>query len=106
VGAPPVTEVGVSGPRVLAAALALGVTTAVLALVDRPHPPAGATTLIVALGLLDSPSELAAMGIAFVLLTGLCAVWVRLGADRGHHGHSDVRRVGQEPGVSRQEVRR
>jgi len=80
-GAPPITEAGVNGSRVLAAALALGVTTATLHLVRRTHPPAGATTLIVSLGLLDSPSELVAMGSAFVLLTGLCAALVRLLSD-------------------------
>lgn len=105
-GAPPVTEAGVSGPRVLAAALALGVTTAVLRLVGRSHPPAGATTLIVALGLLDSPAELAAMGVAFVLLTGLCAVWVRLVAERGQQDQPDARPAGDESGMPTQEVRR
>lgn len=77
-GAPPVTEAGTSGPRVLAAALALALTTMVLHLVDRPHPPAGATTLIVALGLLDSPSELAAMCVSFLLLAVICAVLRRI----------------------------
>ena len=73
-GAPPATETGVSGANVLAAALALALTTAILYVVDRPHAPAGATTLIVSLGLLDSPSELAAMGLSFLLLAVVCVV--------------------------------
>jgi CBS domain-containing membrane protein len=77
-GAPPVTEVGTTGARVLAAALALSLTTVILHVVDRSHAPAGATTLIVSLGLLDSPSELAAMGVSFLLLAGVCAVLKRI----------------------------
>jgi CBS domain-containing membrane protein len=78
-GAPPVTEAGTSGARVLAAALALALTTVILHVVDRSHAPAGATTLIVSLGLLDSPTELAAMGVSFLLLAGVCAglKWIR-----------------------------
>ena len=77
-GAPPVTDAGTSGARVLAAALALSLTTVILHALDRSHAPSGATTLIVALGLLDSPSELAAMCLAFVLLAGLCVVLRRI----------------------------
>lgn len=77
-GAPPVTEAGTSGARVLAAALAVSLTTAILHVLDRSHAPAGATTLIVSLGLLDSPSELAAMAVAFLLLAGVCVVLRRL----------------------------
>ena len=77
-GAPPVTEAGTSGAHVLAAALAVSLTTAILHVLDRSHAPAGATTLIVSLGLLDSPSELAAMSLAFLLLAGVCVVLRRL----------------------------
>jgi CBS domain-containing membrane protein len=72
VGAPPVTEAGTDGPRVVAAAVALALTAVVLRLLDRSHPPAGATTLIIALGLLDSASEVAAMAVSILLLTALC----------------------------------
>jgi CBS-domain-containing membrane protein len=34
-----------------------------------PHPPAGATTLIVSLGILRTPSELAVLMLAVALLT-------------------------------------
>jgi hypothetical protein len=47
--------------RVFAAALALGGTGFVMVLADRSHPPAGATTLIVALGLMPGSSALVAL---------------------------------------------
>jgi len=47
--------------RVLAAALALGGTGFVMVLADRSHPPAGATTLIVALGLMPGSAALVAL---------------------------------------------
>ena len=34
-----------------------------------PHPPAGATTLIVSLGILREPAQLAVLMVAVVLLT-------------------------------------
>jgi len=37
-------------PHILATSLSLGVTTLLMLLLDAPHPPAGATTLIVSLG--------------------------------------------------------
>jgi len=76
--APPVTVAGTSGARVLATAMALALTTVILHLVDRSHAPAGATTLIVSLGLLDSPHELAAMFVSFLLLAGVCAALRRI----------------------------
>jgi CBS domain-containing membrane protein len=106
VGAPPVTEAGVNGPRVLAAALALGLTTAILRLVGRSHPPAGATTLIVALGLLDSPSELAAMSISFLLLTALCATVVRYRNASGRPDRAGTRRAEDESRTVGHEVER
>lgn len=73
-GAPPATEAGTTGARVLATALALALTTVILHLLDRSHAPAGATTLIVSLGLLESPHDLVAMFVSFLLLAGVCAV--------------------------------
>jgi CBS-domain-containing membrane protein len=55
---PPALQEGVSVPRVVAAAGSLAVTTLVLLLLKAPHPPAGATTLIVSLGLLRTPTQL------------------------------------------------
>jgi CBS domain-containing membrane protein len=55
-------------PRVLAAALALSATGALMALFRVNHPPAGATTLIVALGIIFQPRELIVIEIAVILL--------------------------------------
>lgn len=43
---------GVDAPRVGAAALSLGLTSGLMVLFRAPHPPAGATTLIISLGIL------------------------------------------------------
>jgi CBS-domain-containing membrane protein len=65
----PAYVVGVDGPRVAAAALSLGLTGGVMVLLKAPHPPAGATTLIVSLGILHTPPQLAVLMLAVVLLT-------------------------------------
>lgn len=68
---PPVLEEGITWARVGAAALSLALTTLVLRLLDTPHAPAGATTLIVSLGLLTSAGELLSIAVAVVLVTVL-----------------------------------
>ena len=45
--------------RIAAVALALGLTSGILVLLSLDHPPAAATALLVALGLLRSPEDLA-----------------------------------------------
>ena len=60
---------GVHGPRLLAAALSLSATGALMALLRISHPPAGATTLIVSLGIISQPKELVIIEIAVILLT-------------------------------------
>ncbi len=60
---------GVHGPRVLAAALSLSATGALMALFRVSHPPAGATTLIVSLGIISQPKELVIIEAAVILLT-------------------------------------
>ena len=60
---------GIHGPRVLAAALSLSATGALMALFRVSHPPAGATTLIVSLGIITQPKELVIIEVAVVLLT-------------------------------------
>src|SRR3984885_1192315 len=65
-------------PRVLAAALALSATGAFMALFRVSHPPAGATTLIVALGIISQPRELIVIEIAVILLTAQAFVINRL----------------------------
>jgi CBS-domain-containing membrane protein len=66
-----VLQAGVTVPRVIAAAGSLAVTALVLLLLAAPHPPAGATTLIVSLGLLHTPRQLLTMAAAVVLVTGV-----------------------------------
>src|ERR1039458_6262437 len=63
------TNPGVHGPRVLAAALSLSATGALMALLRVSHPPAGATTLIVSLGIISQPKELVIIELAVILLT-------------------------------------
>src|SRR5579883_3665310 len=65
----PALAVGVTWPRVLAAALSLGLTTGIMVLLKSPHPPAGATTLIISLGILTQPWQLVLLMVAVLLLT-------------------------------------
>jgi CBS-domain-containing membrane protein len=65
----PATTTGVTGPRVLAAALSLGCTAGLMVLLRAPHPPAGATTLIISLGIITKPPYLVLLMAAVILLT-------------------------------------
>lgn len=58
-------------PIIFSAALSLSVTGAVMILLRVSHPPAGATTLIVSLGLISRPRDLLILEIAVVVLTAL-----------------------------------
>ena len=69
--APSVLEVGVSAARVGAAALSVGLTGIFILLARDSHPPAGATALIVSLGLLKTPPELFVMALSVVLLSAV-----------------------------------
>src|SRR5215472_12369950 len=62
------THQGIFWPRILSAALSLSVTGALMVLLDVSHPPAGATTLIVSLGIISKPRELVIIEIAVFLL--------------------------------------
>lgn len=61
-------QAGIYGPRILAAALSLSTTGAFMVLLRASHPPAGATTLIVSLGIISKPQELVIIEIAVFLL--------------------------------------
>jgi len=74
----PALSVGVTWPRVIAAALSLGLTAGVMVLLKAPHPPAGATTLIISLGILHQPWQIALLMAAVVLLTTQAIVINRL----------------------------
>ncbi len=64
----PAVAVGVNGARVGAAAVSLGLTALLMAVLAVPHPPAGATTLIVSLGILTKLSEFVVLMVGVVLL--------------------------------------
>lgn len=66
--APSVVDSSVTFPRVIAASLALASTGAVMVLAKSPHAPAGATTLIIALGFITAPFSLFIIEVAVGLL--------------------------------------
>ena len=67
--APPVIEQGITAPRIVAACLSLAVTAFVLQVLRTPHPPAGATTLLVSLGILTAATELLTVMLSVALIT-------------------------------------
>ncbi|MHC6591843.1 HPP family protein [Arthrobacter sp. C152] len=60
---------GLTALHVLSGVLSVGLTTLVLTWLGLPHPPAGATTLIISLGILSTPVQLASMAGAIILIT-------------------------------------
>lgn len=66
---PPALATSMTGARVGAAAVSLALTSAFMVWLRAPHPPAGATTLIVSLGILREPEQLVVLMVAVVLLT-------------------------------------
>lgn len=68
---PSALQEGVTAPRIAAAAGSLATTALVLLVVNASHPPAGATTLIVSLGLLRTPTQLAVAAGAVVVVTAI-----------------------------------
>src|ERR1041385_9263399 len=69
---------GVFWPRIFAAAISLSATGAFMVLLDVSHPPAGATTLIVSLGIISKPRELLIIEVAVFLLVAQALVINRL----------------------------
>jgi CBS-domain-containing membrane protein len=91
---------GLDAKRVTAAALSVAITATVLRLIRSPHAPAGASTLIVSLGLLTSNKQLAMMGasVALIAVAGaalnfLTGVRVPLWRKPGSRPPSDVGEV-------------
>ncbi len=72
--APSVYNAGVSPARIGAIALAVALTGGILRLLRAAHPPAGATTIIVASGLLAKPIQLVDVIVGVILLT--IAGWI------------------------------
>jgi CBS-domain-containing membrane protein len=66
---PAAMVVGVDLQRILAAALSLASTGALMILLKSAHPPAGATTLIVSLGVVTAPLHLVVIEVAVAALT-------------------------------------
>lgn len=58
--------------------MSLGVTSGTMVWLHVPHPPAGATTLIVSLGILTEPDQMAILMLAVVLIVGQALVINRL----------------------------
>jgi CBS-domain-containing membrane protein len=88
---------GLDGRRVVAAALSVAVTATVLRLIRCPHAPAGASTLIVSLGLLTTNKQLLMMAgsVALIAVAGwglnrLTGVHVPLWRKAGSRPPSDV----------------
>jgi hypothetical protein len=90
--APPVVQHGLDRQYVGSAVIALAVTMLVLQLLRMPHPPAGATTLIVALAILRTPGQLAVIVLSVVLVT-LLASGANVAARIRQTGVTDARRV-------------
>jgi hypothetical protein len=68
-GLPPAPVGGLTWGHVLAGALSVALTSLVLVAIKHQHPPAGASTLIVSLGILSSPSEVLTMVLAVLMVT-------------------------------------
>ncbi len=91
---------GLDAKRVIAAALSVAVTATVLRLIRSPHAPAGASTLIVSLGLLTTNKQLVMMGASVALIAAagwalnfLTGVRVPLWRKAGSRPPSDVGEV-------------
>lgn len=68
-GSPPAPSSGLTVSYAAAGAMSVALTTLALTWIRRPHPPAGATTLVVSLGILTSPPQLLSMAGAVLLVT-------------------------------------
>jgi len=66
--ATPALTGGVTWGWIGSAALSLALTSGLMIWLRVPHPPAGATTLIVSLGILPRPTQLVALFVAILLL--------------------------------------
>ena len=73
VGEPSAIETGFTADRVACIALSLAFTGGILRLLRAAHPPAGATTVIVSIGLLTTADELAVLMAGVALLS--VAAW-------------------------------
>ncbi|MGI8650300.1 MAG: HPP family protein [Rubrobacter sp.] len=65
---PSILAEGVSLARIGAGAFSVAVTVAILTILDASHPPAGATVLIISLGLFSDLSSLANIAVGVIVL--------------------------------------
>lgn len=68
-GAPSILQEGPTAAHVSAGVLSVALTGGVVLLLRASHPPAGATTLIVSLGLLQMPREMVTLMVGVLILT-------------------------------------
>ncbi len=68
--------------HICTAAFSLGFTSAIMVFLDSPHPPAGSTTLLVALGFMNTLDKIAYLMLAVVMLTGISILFNRLAGIR------------------------
>jgi CBS domain-containing membrane protein len=74
----PALTTDVSVPRVIGVSIALATTCSLMVVLHVPHPPAAATTLLVALGILPHPEQLFVVMLAVLLLTAQAWIFNRL----------------------------
>jgi CBS-domain-containing membrane protein len=75
---PTVLQEGLHAPRVVAACLSVGLTALLLQVLRTPHPPAGATTLIVSLGLFKTERALVVLLASVAVCTLVATVLNRV----------------------------
>jgi CBS domain-containing membrane protein len=66
---PSAITMGIDGPRIIAVALSLAATGALMVLFRVTHPPAGATALVISLGVFTKLYQLPIMELAVIVLT-------------------------------------
>jgi len=78
----PILHVQMKWHYIFTAAFSLGFTSAIMVFLDSPHPPAGSTTLLVALGFMSTLEKIAYLMLAVVMLTGISILFNRLAGIR------------------------
>ena len=74
---PPALAAGFQPEHVVSAAIAIGLTVLLTEGLSLSHPPAGATTLIVALGVLRTPGQLGAVVLGAAAVAGTSFLLLR-----------------------------
>lgn len=74
-GTPSVMTAGFTWQRIAATSLAIAITTSFNEGTRFYHPPAGATTLLISLGLLSSPIQLLSLAIGIGVVTAITVLY-------------------------------